>query len=181
MLPEFEKPTLQKPICEKPILVFPTCGNRAKSNTNSNQVPIKSNTYLSNIHQSIRAGATDAIEAIDVDRQILKENIGYDSLCASYPYKKDEIGELLELMLETVCSTKKTIRVKGEDKPAEVVKSRMMELNQFHIEYVLEALDENTTDVRNINSYMLTALYNAPGSMGNYYKSKVNHDLYGDN
>ena len=83
----------------------------------------------------------------------------------------------MELILETVCSQKRTIRIGGEDKPAEHVKSRLMMLNQFHIEYVLETLDKNTTDVQNIKAYMLTTLYNAPGTIDNYDKSKVNHDF----
>jgi len=82
-------------------------------------------------------------------------------------------------MLETVCSTKKTIRVGGEDKPAELVKSRMLSINQFHVKYVLDSLRENTTEVRNIKSYLLTALYNAPSTIGSYYRARVNHDFCG--
>jgi transposase len=116
---------------------------------------------------------------MDIYREILTENIEYDILCENHPHGSEEIGEILELMLETVCSTKKTIRIGGEDKPAEVVKSRMMKLDSSHIEYVLETLSNNTTDVRNIKSYLLTTLYNAPFTIENYYKSRVNHDLYG--
>jgi hypothetical protein len=116
---------------------------------------------------------------MEVYREILKENIAFDSLCANHWHSADKIGELLELMLETVCSKKKHLRIGGEDKPADVVKSRLMKLNPFHIEYALETLGNNTTEVRNIKSYMLTTLYNAPGTMGNYYQSRVNHDLYG--
>lgn len=82
-------------------------------------------------------------------------------------------------MLEAVCSTKKTIRIGGEDRPAEVVKSRMMKLGQFHVEYVLETLGKNTTEVRNIRNYLLTTLYNAPTTIGSYYKQMVQHDMYG--
>lgn len=82
-------------------------------------------------------------------------------------------------MLEVVCSKRQTIRIGGEDKPTEVVKSRMMKLDQFHIEYVLDALSKNTTEVRNIKSYLLTTLYNAPTTIGSYYKAMVSHDLYG--
>ena len=176
--PETGEPDQDYPKPENPDTDEPDSGNAAQLNTNK-QVFNKKNTYVSNNHQSIRADAPDTTEAIDIYRQILKDNIAYDHLCFDRKYKADEITELLELMLETVCSTKKTIRVGGEDKPAEIVKSRMMKLDQFHIEYVLETLDKNTTDVRNIKSYMLTTLYNAPGTIDNYYKSRVNHDFYG--
>jgi hypothetical protein len=180
--PEAAEPYTENPKPENPDSVKPDSGKPVQLNTN-NQVLKESNTDLLNIHQSIRADAPDApdaMDAMDIYRDILKENIAFDSLCCECKYRADEIEELLELMLETICSKKKTIRVGGEDKPAEVVKSRIMKLNQFHIEYVLETLDKNTTDVRNIKSYMLTTLYNAPGTIDNYYKSRVNHDLYGD-
>ena len=100
-------------------------------------------------------------------------------MCNDGRFNAEMVTELLELMLETVCSTKKTIRVDGEDKPAEIVKSRIMKLNQSHIEYAMETLSKNTTDVRNIKGYLLTTLYNAPGTIDSYYRARVNHDLYG--
>jgi len=114
---------------------------------------------------------------MDVYRNILKENIGYEYIRGQY--SGDELDEILELMLEVVCSAKKTIRIGGEDKPAGLVKSRFLKIDQFHIEYVLDAMRENTTEVRNIRSYLLTAIYNAPSTIGNYYKARVNHDFYG--
>lgn len=89
------------------------------------------------------------------------------------------MDEILELMLETVCTTKKTIRIGGDDFPAEVVKSRFLKINSTHIEYVFEAIDKNTTSIRNIRAYMLTTLYNAPNTIDHYYTTLVNHDLYG--
>ena len=177
--PKPTEPDTDNPKPENPVLAKPDSENPVQLSTNSNQALKKSNTNSSNIHQSIRSGVSDTMDSIDVYREILEENIEYNSLCYDGRFNADEVTELLELMLETVCSTKKTIRVGGEDKPAEVVKSRIMKLKQFHIEYVLETLSKNTTDVRNIKSYMLTTLYNAPGTIDNYYKARVNHDLYG--
>ena len=117
------------------------------------------------------------MDAIDIYRQILKDNIAYDALCFDHKYRVEEITEFLELMLETVCSKKKTIRVNSEDMPAEIVKSRIMKLNQFHLEYILDQFDKTTTDVQNIRAYMLTALYNAPGTIGNHYTQMVKHDM----
>ena len=89
------------------------------------------------------------------------------------------LDELVELMVDTVCSNRKMIRIAGDDYPAEVVKSRFLKIDSSHIEYVLERMRENTTYVRNIKKYLLAALYNAPVTMDSYYTSLVSHDLYG--
>lgn len=85
----------------------------------------------------------------------------------------------MELMLDTVCSTKSTIRVAGEELPAEVVRSRLLKLTGAHLLYVLDRIRENTTDVRHVKPYLLTALYNAPLTMDNHYALMVGHDLSG--
>ena len=116
---------------------------------------------------------------MDVYREIIKENIDYDILLSDMPYDRDRLEEILELMVETVCSTKKLIRVAGADYPADVVRSRLMKLNSEHIKFVFDCLKENTTKIRNIKQYLLTTLYNAPTTIGNYYSALVQHDLYG--
>ena len=85
----------------------------------------------------------------------------------------------LDIMLDAVCSTALTIRINGEDMPQQVVKSRFLKLNSSHIEYVLEAMSKNPSDIRNIRAYLLTALYNASLTIDNYYSALVNHDFYG--
>lgn len=85
----------------------------------------------------------------------------------------------MELLVETVCSTKKYIRVAGSDYPAEVVRSRLLKLDTEHIRFVFDCLKENTTKIRNIKQYLLTTLYNAPATIDNYYSALVQHDLYG--
>ena len=92
---------------------------------------------------------------------------------------RDRPDELVELMVDTVCSNREMIRIAGDDYPAEVVKSRFLKIDSSHIEYVLERMRENTTYVRNIKKYLLAALYNAPVTMDSYYTSLVSHDLYG--
>ena len=108
-----------------------------------------------------------------------REHLYIDDLKQSYPYDHGRIDEILELLVDTVCSTAKTIRCAGEDRPAEVVKSRFMKLDYGHIQYVLDCIHDNTTDIRNIKAYMLTTLYNAPITIDHYYQAKVNLDLYG--
>ena len=92
---------------------------------------------------------------------------------------RDRPDELVERMVDTVCSNREMIRIAGDDYPAEVVKSRFLKIDSSHIEYVLERMRENTTYVRNIKKYLLAALYNAPVTMDSYYTSLVSHDLYG--
>ena len=107
------------------------------------------------------------------------ENIEYDILVQNERMDHDRLDELVELMVDTVCSNREMIRVAGDDYPAEVVRSRFLKLNASHIEYVLDRMRENTTYVRNIKKYLLAALYNAPVTMDSYYTSLVSHDLYG--
>lgn len=116
---------------------------------------------------------------MDMYKEIIKENIEYDYLLSELPYDHDRLEEILELIVETVCSTKKYIRVAGADYPAEVVRSRLLKLDMEHIKFVFACLKENTTKIRNIKQYLLTTLYNAPTTIGNYYSALVQHDLYG--
>ena len=113
-------------------------------------------------------------------REIILENIDYDILIQDERLDKDRLDELVELMVDTVCSNREMIRIAGDDYPAEVVKSRFLKINSSHIEYVLDRMRENTTYVRNIKKYLLAALYNAPVTESSYYTSLVSHDLYGD-
>ena len=168
--PDTEKPSTENPQTENPCTILP-----AQYNTNqTNKESVNPNEV--NIHQSIHdypqqpseRQDNDTNDAMEIYSEIIKNNIDYDILCERYPHSVDEINEMFEIILEAVCSTKKTIRVGGEDKPKEVIKSRLLKLDFTHIEYALETLGKNTTDVRNIKSYLLTTLYNAPATIGNY-------------
>ena len=112
-------------------------------------------------------------------RELILENIEYDCLIQNHRLDRDRLDELVELMVDTVCSNREMIRIAGDDYPAEVVKSRFLKLNSSHIEYVLDRMRENTTYVRNIKKYLLAALYNAPATIDIYYTSLVSHDMYG--
>ena len=113
-------------------------------------------------------------------RELILENIEYDILVQNEHVDRDRLDELVELMVDTVCSNREMIRIAGDDYPAEVVKSRFLKLNSSHIEYVLDRMRENTTYVRNIKKYLLAALYNAPATIDSYYTSLVSHDMYGE-
>lgn len=112
-------------------------------------------------------------------RDYFMEQLNFDALLSDYPLDQPQLYEILELLVETLCSTKNTIRISGEEKPAQVVKSRLMKLDSEHIRYVMGCMKENTTRVRNIRQYLLAALYNAPVTISSYYSALVNHDLYG--
>lgn len=130
-----------------------------------------------NPNQSILGGdGMDRIDERSNYRDIIRENIEYDCFDKR---EQEKVDELVEIMLDVVCSTKSTTRVNGEEIPTGTVKSRFLKLNHEHIEYVLTALENNTSDVRNIRAYLITALYNAPITMDSYYTALVNHDMYG--
>ena len=105
-------------------------------------------------------------ESLSID-VLLRENLG----------EEETILGILDLLVDVCCSKRSVIRIAGDDKPLAVVKSRFMKLNAEHIRYVLKCLSENTTRVRNIRQYLLTALYNAPATIRPFYQAWVNNDM----
>ena len=112
-------------------------------------------------------------------REIILENIEYDLIIGEDGYDRDCVDEAVEQIVDAVSSSKDYIRVGGESRSADVVRSRLLKLNRFHVEFVLDCMKENTTRIRNIRQYLLTALYNAPASMESYYAARVRHDMRG--
>lgn len=110
---------------------------------------------------------------------LIRENIRYDDFVREHPWDAGQLDEMVELMVEAVCSKRETLRVAGNEFPQAVVKSRLLKLDDGHIRFVFDCLKNNTTQVRNIKQYLLTTLYNAPVTIGNHYAAQVNHDLYG--
>lgn len=177
--PMLEKSVSRKPMPNKPISENPTTVNPITENS-TQLITKEKNKYQSNKeiinHPSINH---DRMDSMDVYRWIVYEKIGYDALVEQQNYSKDQIDEIVEIMLESICSTAPTQRIGKEDIPTEVVKSRFLKVDSSHIEYIFNSMKENTTDVRNIKAYLKTVIYNAPVTIGNYYAAKVNHDLYG--
>lgn len=103
------------------------------------------------------------------------EQIDYHRLREELPY--DDVESLLELMAAVLCSTAATVRIGGEVLPAEAVRRRFRQLDSEHIKYIVEALRQTTTKIHNIRAYLLTALYNAPVTMGPYYSAAVRYDF----
>ena len=121
----------------------------------------------------------DELERRNSYRAQIMTNVDYNYLVGYTEVDRARLDELVGLMLDTVCSTKSSIRVAGEELPAEVVRSRLLKLTGAHLLYVLDRINENTTEVRHVKPYLLTALYNAPLTMDNHYALMVGHDLSG--
>ena len=177
VLPEAGNPYTENPDADNPVTEKPYTGNPAQRNTDQ-VITEKTNTSLNN-YQSINLDGMDRMDERESYRELLWENLELDILAHDTRLDMDRVNELLEIMLDAVCSTSPTIRINGEDMPQQVVKSRFLKLNSSHIECVLQAMNENPSAIRNIRAYLLTALYNAPLTMDNYYSALVNHDLYG--
>lgn len=108
---------------------------------------------------------------------LIRENISYGILLERCPYDRERLDGFVELMAEVCCSSRETIRINQEEMCTEVVKSRFLKLDSSHIEYVMDCLDKNTTLVGNIRAYTLSALFNAPVTISQYYASLVRHDM----
>ena len=116
--------------------------------------------------------------AVEIYREIIKDNIEYEHLCQyAKGIDRDMLDEIVDLLVETVCSARKTIRIAGDDYPAELVKSKLMKLNSSHIEFVFDCISKNTTEIRNIKKYLLAVLFNAPSTINGYYTALVAHDM----
>ena len=100
-----------------------------------------------------------------------------DLLLRLCPDDEDTIYQIVDLLVDTCATNRKTLRIAGDDKPAEVVRSRFMKLNADHIRFVLKCLAENSSPIRNMKQYLLASLYNAPTTMQLYYQNQTNHDL----
>lgn len=107
----------------------------------------------------------------------LLEQLDISDLKQEYPYDSEIIDGIVDLILDVLCSKRKSIRIAGDEKSANVVRSRFMKLNVEHIRYVMKCLQENTTKIRSIKQYMLAALYNAPVTIDSYYRAEVSHDM----
>ncbi|HIQ75440.1 MAG TPA: helix-turn-helix domain-containing protein [Candidatus Cottocaccamicrobium excrementipullorum] len=193
--PEQENPVQVNPVLDSPDLGKPGQENPAQLNTKGSSKqgsktdlsstetsnPIRSNPPTPTGAPPPAAGmGTGGMEAREIYREIILENIEYDYLIQDPKIDREQLDEIAELIVDTVCSARKTIRVAGDDYPAEVVKSRFMKLDSSHVQYVMDCMRENTTYIRNIKKYLLAALYNAPATINSYYSSLVQHDMYGD-
>ena len=175
--PKRENPRQVNPGQAKPEQVEPGQENPAQLNTNrsntNSEKTYPPNTQGENpypsIHLKERQGDVAAI------RDSVRSQIGYS--CLVTPYNRDRMDEIVELMVEILCTGRKTITISGAEYPAELVRERMRKINSMHIEYIFGCLEQNASHVRNIKKYLLAMLFNAPSTINGYYAALVAHDM----
>lgn len=137
----------------------------------------KNNTDFSKTDLSIYPAQPEPIDVIEGYREQVKENIEYDLLIQQYRY--DDLDEIVELMVEVLCTQGDFIKIGRKQMYASLVKERFLKLDSTHIDYVMDCMRNNPSDIRNIKAYLLETLFNAPATIGNYYTAKVNYDFRG--
>ena len=183
--PDTENPDMVPSDMDTPYLEMPAELNTKESNTQKS-ITYGSSTDSIPFRETAAGGPPEAkrreaapMSEIESYRALILENIEYDFLKREVGPYSDDLDEIVEIMVETVCAKRKYTRVAGSDFPHEVVKSRLLKLNSEHIRFVMDCMKQNTTKIRNIKQYLLATLFNAPTTIGNYYTALVNHDMYG--
>ena len=184
--PTQEKPIRENPVQANPMLDAPIQENPAQLNKE------ESSNYPSKTDLSITQGSSpipssppapgertgqDGMRKRESYRALILENIEYDTLTQNPRIDREQLDEIVDILLETVCTSRKSIRVAGDDYPAELVKAKFLKLDSHHIEFVMDCLRDNTTKVRNIKQYLRAMLFNAPSTINSYYASLVAHDM----
>ena len=152
------------------IVTIPEVSKGQSNNTNTN------NTKNNNTYPILSGADVDNDERESYYRYFYNQ-LEIEIMRERYPMDGEVLCALVDILVDAVCSKRKTIRIAGDDKPINVVKSQFMKLNSSHVEYVMDSLKSNTTKVRNIKQYILATLYNAPLTMSSYYQAEVLHDF----
>ena len=174
--PSTEKPSMAIPAKEKPSEENPWVNNTKTNKTEENNI-LYNNTQSNPIPSKNKISFN--MSEIDRCRWMIKDNIEYDILVERNHIPKDMIDEIVELMVETICSKNETITIASNTYPHELVKSKFEKIDSSHIEYIIECVSNNKTKILNIKQYMLATIFNAPNTIGSYYTTRVNRDLYG--
>ena len=178
-----DKPLRQHPMWGKPALDFPTQVNPTQENPMLGN-PTQLNTKETNTHPEMKHTATihpsnpDAAQ-VKRCRSEVRQQIDYYALTEDPHESAEQLNEIVEMMVEILCSTRPVITLAGDEYPTELVKERFGRLTSTHVEYVTSCLRKNTTPIRNIKKYLMTALFNAPVTMDSYYNAQFNHRYYG--
>ena len=171
--PKVDNPEKAKPVVENPLLLNTKLLTTKELNTDI------LNPYLINQKENRPLGyEMMGFDSFTELKETVYENIEYEHFmkhCKSGD--KEQIAEMADLIIETLCSTRLYINIAGNDYPSEFVKSKMLKITSQHIQYVLECLNENRVDIKNIKRYLLATLFNAPSTIDNYYSAKVKYDL----
>ena len=194
--PQLENPTTDNPVLENPMSDNPTTENPVSENptqlnkellnkdlsnkevSSTYSIPILSTPLPEGTAAPERKGnGCTNMDAVKAYEEVIKDNIEYACLIQDKNIDRGMLDEIVALMLETVCTRRKVVRIAGDDYPAELVKSKFMKLNSSHIQFVIDCMHENTTKIRNIKKYLLAVLFNAPNTIDSYYTALVAHDM----
>ena len=182
-LPSPDNPLAENPTTDNPHIDMPSTDILCTENVQiNNTITNNKNTIFTNTqsnHIQSNSKISFDISHIAMYRDIIKNNIEYDILAQHNPLQSDRLGEIVELMTEVVCSKKDMMIIARNTYPTQLVKNKFLKINSEHIEYIMECMNKNTTQIANIKQYLLAAIFNAPNTIGSYYRSQVNHDLYG--
>ena len=177
-----EFPVPPNPILENPTQLNKELSSKELSNTdllNTHSIPILSTPLPERTAapQERKGSGYTNMDAVRAYEEVIKDNIEYACLVQDRHIDRGMLDEIVSLMLETVCTRRREIRIAGDDYPAELVKSKFMKLNSSHIQFVIDCMHQNTTKIRNIKKYLLAVLFNAPNTIDSYYTALVAHDM----
>ena len=190
--------TAEPPVCASPMLATPVLENPTQAEpVQENQMQLNNNILNNNLSITHESNPNPSFggcnprehtpiytepEPMPMDvmgyeeaQEIVKENIEYDIMCERYP--RDRLDEIVDIASEALCTRRATFTLGKDTYPYSLVKDRLLRLDASHVEYIINCIDANTTDIHNIKPYLLKTLINAPATIASYYTAKVNHDL----
>ena len=171
--PALETPALENPTQASPALAYPTQSNTYLSKKQSEKERKKEHTNGTNPHPSVSVFIQQRA-AVEELRETVRQNICYDYIVT--PTNREQLDEMVELMVETLSTQKEMIKIAGDMYPAELVKERLRAINSSHVEYIFACLKQNVSHIRNIKGYLLAALFNAPATISSYYDALIRHN-----
>ena len=156
-----------------------SCGSKiaCQDPVKSRGIKKKENKTEMNHTNPILSDESEKMKNRELIEEYFSRSLEMDLLLRLYPDDEDTLYQIVNLLVDTCATNRKLLRIAGDDKPAEVVRSRFMKLNADHIRFVLKCLAENSSPIRNMKQYLLASLYNAPTTMQLSYQNQTNHDL----
>ena len=156
-----------------------SCGSKiaCQDPVKSRGIKKKENKTEMNNTNPILSDESEKMKNRELLEEYFSQSLEVDLLLRLCPDDEDTIYQIVDLLVDTCATKRKMLRIAGDDRPAEVVRSRLKKLNADHLRFVLGSLAENTAPVRNMKQYLLAMLYNAPTTMNLYYQNKTNHDF----
>lgn len=151
--------------------------NSNSNNTNINNTNLSENKSNPIVSADGIGSEEDEMETLHAYQSLIKENLEYDALLVSHPHDKNQIDEIVDLIVETVMCRSDRVLIASNWYSGALVRGKFMKLDYSHVEYVLHCLEGNTSKIKNIKKYLLAALFNAPSTISGYYRAEVNHDM----